>query len=249
MNRKLSNKSFAEKNDHSTKVTKRQSTKDFFLQRKVIKNTFLTEKVVVVVHLTSKWQKGLKANEANVDEPRLTKKEYFLSCSHSVSKKKRKLRQNKNISLKFQKQKITAFNNSLIFLKIFQFLDLVIEVQSSSISTNNLRSGHFRGSQTHWSSFLTNDSFACFFSIDCFFATLRKTFYEDLRKNDDDGDDVSDARVGVQAVDFTCSSRCRFWRCRRSRPCPEWPRRPGDAWGIFSGEDTGIVSWCWPRRL
>ena len=82
------------------------------------------------------------------------------------------------------------------------------------------------------------------------FATLRKTFYEDLReKNDDDVNDVSDARVGVQAVDFTCSSRCRFWRCRRSRPCPEWPRRPGDAWGIFSGEDTGIVSWCWPRRL
>ena len=149
----MSNKSFAEKNDHSTKVTKRQSTKDFFLQRKVIKNIFLTEKVVVVVvvvvHLTSKWQKGLKSNEANVDEPRLTKKEYFLSCSHSVSKKKRKLRQNKNISLKFQKQKITAFNNSLFFLKIFQFLDLVTEVQSSSISTNNLRSGHFRGSQTH----------------------------------------------------------------------------------------------------
>ena len=118
MNRKLSNKSFAEKNDHSTKVTKRQSTKDFFLQRKVIKNIFLTEKVVVVVvvvHLTSKWQKGLKSNEANVDEPRLTKKEYFFSCSHSVSKKKRKLRQSKNISLKFQKQKITAFNNSLFF--------------------------------------------------------------------------------------------------------------------------------------
>ena len=80
-------------------ITAPKSQKDnqqkIFSAKKGHKKYFLTEKVVVVVvvvvHLTSKWQKGLKANEANVDEPRLTKKEYFLSCSHSVSKKKRKL--------------------------------------------------------------------------------------------------------------------------------------------------------------